>query len=315
MTRFLRFAVALLVTLFAWPSAQADELQNSQVIIKLWHSYRDAERAALEATVAAYNKSQKEIAVEVLAIPNEAFASKLDSAIPHGTGPDIFIFAHDRVGDWAVNKRIQPIDSYLKQLDGVTDLDERFFPKTMEALTFNGELYGLPTTFKSLALFYNKALIKEPPETSAEMITLAKKFTKNEENRFGLVYEVGKFYSHAPWIFGFGGEFFNGHKAVLNTKAHADAMRFMKKLIDPADPVVPKGIQGYQITSLFNEGKAAMVISGPWFLSEINKNVDYGLALLPVISESGKRAQPLLGAEAFLLSKTTQKPIPLCIAR
>ncbi|HEV2845038.1 MAG TPA: extracellular solute-binding protein, partial [Thermoanaerobaculia bacterium] len=43
------------------------------------------------------------------------------------------------------------------------------------------------------------------------------------------------------------------------------------------------------ITSLFNEGKAGMVFSGPWFLGEVNKNIDLGLAPLPRISEAGNK--------------------------
>ena len=44
------------------------------------------------------------------------------------------------------------------------------------------------------------------------------------------------------------------------------------------DGILPAEPSTALITSLFNGGKAAMVFSGPWFLGEIAKGVDYGLA-------------------------------------
>ena len=37
---------------------------------------------------------------------------------------------------------------------------------------------------------------------------------------------------------------------------------------------------------LFNQGDAAIVFSGPWFLSEISESIPYALAPLPVIDEA-----------------------------
>ena len=57
------------------------------------------------------------------------------------------------------------------------------------------------------------------------------------------------------------------------------------------------------ITSLFNEGKAAMVFSGPWFLGEVAKGVDYGLAPLPTIDEAGgKPMRPWITVEGVYIA-------------
>ena len=71
----------------------------------------------------------------------------------------------------------------------------------------------------------------------------------------------------------------------------------------PAEPSVAL------ITSLFNEGKAAMVFSGPWFLGEIAPGVDYGLAPLPAISEAGgKPMRPWMTVEGvFIAAPSKQK--------
>ena len=63
------------------------------------------------------------------------------------------------------------------------------------------------------------------------------------------------------------------------------------------------------ITALFNEGKAAMVFSGPWFLSEIARGVEYGLATLPTIDEAGgKPLKPWVTVEgAFIAAPCKNK--------
>jgi arabinogalactan oligomer/maltooligosaccharide transport system substrate-binding protein len=71
----------------------------------------------------------------------------------------------------------------------------------------------------------------------------------------------------------------------------------------PAEPSVAL------ITALFNEGKAAMVFTGPWFLGEISKQIDYGLAPLPTLVEAGgKPMRPWMTVEGvFIAAPSKQK--------
>ncbi len=275
---------------------------GAPVEIVLWHSYRAEERRALERVIEVFHKKQKKIRVKVLAIPYDAYADKISAAIPRGHGPDLFIFAHDRIGDWAKNKIIEPITFWV-----TPQLLSRFFPKTVRMLAYSNALYGLPLAYKSTALFYNRALVKNPPKTTAELIALAKKLTDAKKGRFGLAYEATNFYHHALWLHGFGGRVF-GKKGTLRIadKAAIKALDFARSLkhryhILPAEPT------STLISSLFNAGKVAMVINGPWFRGEINAKIDYGVVKLPIVSETKKAAAPFLTSEAILLSKMSKK--------
>src|SRR5215207_3644366 len=59
---------------------------------------------------------------------------------------------------------------------------------------------------------------------------------------------------------------------------------------------------GTLVATLFNEGVAAMAMSGPWFQGDIAAGVPWRVAPLPVISETGRPAAPFLGAEGVLMS-------------
>jgi arabinogalactan oligomer/maltooligosaccharide transport system permease protein len=77
-------------------------------------------------------------------------------------------------------------------------------------------------------------------------------------------------------------------------------MAFARKLV--ADGVAPADAQGPMVASLFNAGKAATVLSGPWFINDIVKDVPWQVVTLPTVSATGKPAAPFLGAESILMS-------------
>ncbi len=287
----------------AAPAAAAEAPAGEATKLVLWHSYRALERSALETIVRQFNESQKAIRVETLFIPYDAFADKITATVPRGAGPDLFIFAHDRVGDWAQAKVIEPIEFFVG-----TDasLLGRFFEITVDSLTYEKSLYGLPLAFKSVALIYNKKLIPTPPTTTDEMIEMAKKATDPVAKSYGLVYENANFYHHAAWLNGFGGAVFGPDgKLSLDTPEAAASMAFARDL-RAVHGIVPEDVSSILVTTLFNQGKAAMVINGPWFLGEI-EGVDYGVAVLPTIVPAGnKPARPFLTSEAVILSSQSK---------
>lgn len=268
--------------------------------ITLWHSYRGAEKDALEGLVKAWNTAHPADAVEPLAIPNDAFPNKLRTAIPQGNGPDLFLFAHNEVGNLASLGLLAPIDAAV---DATTRAG--LFDNALAALSYGGKLYGLPLATKSAALFYNKKLVPTPPGTTDEMVALARRLTDPGQKRFGLAYESGNAYFHAAWLFGFGGGLFDDAGAIdlgataARAAANAASFRFVQELVR-VDKVVPEEANGALVSDLFNRGLAAMVINGPWFLGEISREVDFGVAPLPTVSATGRPATPFLTVEGAL---------------
>src|SRR5882672_9007328 len=79
--------------------------------ITLWHAMQGAEKEALERTVATVNSAADgHFEVKTLEIPFDAFARKLETTIPRGHGPDLFIAAHDRLGDWVATGLVAPLE-------------------------------------------------------------------------------------------------------------------------------------------------------------------------------------------------------------
>jgi len=269
--------------------------------IVVWHAYRAEEKAALEKVAAAFNASPaaKGNKVTTLAVPYDAFADKISAAVPRGKGPDIFIYAQDRLGGWIeAGNTVEPIDFFLDK-----ETRARYIPTTLEAMTYRGTTYGLPLNFKVITMIYNKKLVTTPPKTSTELVATAKKLTNKAAGKFGLAYSFADFYYHAALLNGFGGRVFDpGVKPVLNNPQNVQSLEYMLKWFKK-DQIMPAEPSTALITSLFNGGKAAIVFSGPWFLGEIAKGVDYGLAPLPTIVEAGgKPMRPWLTVEGVYVA-------------
>ena len=271
----------------------------------VWHAYRGAEKIAFEKVVAAFNaKATTKVKVSPLAVPFDAFADKISAAVPRGKGPDVFIYAQDRMGGWIeAGKTVEPIDFYVDDA-----VKAKYIPTTVQALSYRGSLWALPFNYKVITLVYNKKLLPTPPATTAELVVAAKKLTNKAAGRFGLAWAYGDFYYVASLLNGFGGGVFGpGNKPTLASPENIKALQLLQQWqqagILPAEP------SSALIISLFNEGKAAMVFSGPWFLGEVAKGVDFGLAPLPTLSENGgKPIRPWMTVEGvFVTAPCKQK--------
>ena len=280
----MRSAVACAVLLAGL--AHADSLA-------LWHAYRGGEeQALLEATKHFTEKTG--IEVNLLSVPYDAFSSKLTTAIPHQAGPDIFIFAHERLRQF-------------KRLDVVAESsirDDVYLRPAVDALELDGKHYGYPLSLKCLALFSNDALVSQPPQNTDELIQLSKTLIK-KPGVFGLAYESGDFYFHAPILAGFGGALFNDTgRAQFDTAPMAQSLAFIKGLQD--QQLMPTEASGALVKSLFNANQAGLVISGPWFAGEIDPSIHYRISALPLVSSTGKPMAPFLGVEAAFVSSQSK---------
>lgn len=281
------------------------QVQAATTTLTVWHAYRGKEKAAFEKVIASYNKqaASKGVKVTTLAVPYDAYADKITAAVPRGKGPDVFIFAQDRLGGWIEGGRtVEPIDFYLDD-----QTRNQFLPNMLSAMTYRGTVYGLPLNYKSITLIYNRKLVTSPPKTSGELVKLAKSLTDATVGKFGLAYAYNDYYYHAALQNAFGGRAFDpGPKPVLNAPENVTAMKLLLRWINK-DGILPAEPSTALITSLFNQGKAAMVFSGPWFLGEIAPDIDYGLALLPGIDEAGGQPmRPWMTIEGVYVSASSK---------
>src|SRR5687767_5533628 len=162
--------------------------------IVVWHAYRAEEQRALEECARRYHELHPELEVAALAIPYDAYTYKLESAIPHGNGPDLFVGKHDNLGQFVRAGLVEPVGA----LDDADFLDGMLAPLRMD-----GKVWGVPLVAKSLALFWRRDRLPHPPSATDGL--------REQARARGFAYEAGDFFYHAAWLHGFGGQILDGN--------------------------------------------------------------------------------------------------------
>src|SRR4051812_36088161 len=65
----------------------------------VWHSWRGDEKAAIDRAAEAFGASHG-VEVTCVAIPFGGFDAKVETAVPRGNGPDVWIAGHSPIGRW-----------------------------------------------------------------------------------------------------------------------------------------------------------------------------------------------------------------------
>jgi arabinogalactan oligomer/maltooligosaccharide transport system permease protein len=263
--------------------------------VTLWYAYLGNEQDALNQVVASWNEAHPDSPVVAMQIPFEAYANRLETTIPRGNGPDLFIFSTEKIQTWARTGLVDPVE---------TD-PSAYIPVTIEGATVDGRILGWPLNAKSLALYVNKALLPlaEVPGDSVELFEYASRM--KSAGSWGLAFVASESYFAIPWMNGFGGGVFDAQgRVALHRPENAAALDYVARLarLGPADPT------GALISQVFNEGRAALVVSGPWFAAEIASSIDYTVVPMPVVRETGRPAAPLATIEALFLAHGARNP-------
>lgn len=245
-----------------------------------------------------YNGLQKvgdafaaETGVQVVVQHPEGAPDKFQAAAGAGKGPDIFCWPHDRVGEWAKSGLIVPVHPPARVREEIED-------SAWKAFTYNGKTWGYPLAIEAIGLVYNKALVKTPPATFDELITLDKQLQKT--GKHAVLWDYNKSFFTWPMLAGPGGFVFGrtpsgdyDPKSVgVNTAGALKGAEMLDKLIK--DGHMPKGARYSEMEAGFARGEVAMMVTGPWAWDNAKKaGIDYGVAPIPGVA--GHAAKPFVG--------------------
>lgn len=274
--------------------------------LRVWHAYRGVEEKAL-ITLAERARVQGH-PIELLSVPFGAYASKLESGIKLGHGPDVFLDAHERLGSYLSQNLLGslPVPWTQRLLHDVAkeDIDVVSSP--------DGAVYGVPIAHKTVALYVNDALLPQVPASFEALLA-----ARPAGARYGLVYESGSAYFHAGLLHAFGGRFlrrdnvpeqpFVGQYGAQDEAfgfvgpAAARSLEFVHAAQKRGD--LPEEASGALVTQLFVSGKAGAVLSGPWLAADLPPGLGYHVEAPPVIVAAGNApVLPLMTVEAAFVT-------------
>jgi ABC-type sugar transport system, periplasmic component len=284
----------------------------AQVTLRVW-SIDGNDRAGIADTFSKeFDDANDDIVIEYRYVPFDDLVNETLRAFATGNAPDIVSFDNPDFALFSSRGAMLDITERAAASD-VINVDA-YFAGPLNSVKWEDRLYGLPKYTDTIGVFYNKDLfakagITEPPSTWAQFAEYAEKLTDPANNVYGATFsaragEEGTF-QFLPIIQMSGG----GYDHV-NTEGAAEVLDLWKRMIDngwASRDVLSLG--QWDSTGTFNSGNAAMAVSGPWEIDRMVEDAqfDWGVTLLPTITEGGERSSALGGFNWGIMS-TTQHP-------
>lgn len=246
--------------------------------------------------IKAFQDANPTITVKRTHYETEALRSNFQNAVLANEGPQIISGPDDNIGVFGTAQTILPLDNFVKP-ELLSSLDK----KALDGEKMGGKLYGIPYRIGNcLALLYNKKLVANPPKTMDELVTMAKGLTK--DGNYGFAYNLTEPFFFVPYLGAYNGRVFDENgKITLNTDAMKKALQLAYDFKFTSKVVPPDA--NYDVASnLFKEGKAAMIINGPWSYKEYkDAGIDLGITKIPEVT-GGTFPAPYTGTKVLMVS-------------
>ncbi len=267
-----------------------NNVDSSKIVI--WHDKEDAVVKVLEGEL---KKFVPDVTVVLEKKSDLTESLKMVGNNP-SAAPDMYFFAHDKIGVYAEMGILSPITDIISQ-DELSD----YMDNTIEAATYKGNIYQLPIYYETLLFMYNRKYMKDDdvPKTTEELYTYMQNHTGG--GHYGFVEQHSTPYYAAGWINGFNGKLLDDEgNPCLNSDEVEAALTYHKKFVD----LMPGETEYATVNTLFNEGMAHSTIGGPWLIPTVRESgMDVGVASMPIIDETGKPISPYMGVQGIQVLK------------
>ena len=219
--------------------------------------------------------------VSVKVETQEEIPDKFQAAAQSGKGPDIFFWAHDRIGEWADAGLLKPL--MIKE-----DFKAAFLPMAWEAVTHRKRIWGYPLALECVSLIYNKKLVTgKPPAQLSEFPAFAKELKAKDPKLIAIMWDYKSPYFSFPFLASAGAYSFkrteNGYDLKDIGVDNAGAIKGLKAIVDLInEDVLPKGSTQSVMEEKMSTGELATMVNGPWVWADLRKSgIDFELAPLP----------------------------------
>lgn len=303
-------AIALTSCLPGAPPAQ-DATPRVTIRFSGWQSNPN-EGKLLNQVIQEFEATHPTIDVQYEAI-NSEYMDVIRTRLIGDVAPDVFYLEAFEAPQLMQAGVLEPLNAYIPPDFDLPD----FQPLLLQAFRQGNEIYGLPKDFSTLALFYNQealtaAGIPQPPTTWAELQTASRQLTVDrdgdrqpEQFGLGIAPELAR---QTFMIKAFGGQLTDAKGNA--TFASPASLRGLSLVVDQyrrdRTAAQPTDVGATWGSEMLGQGKAAMVIEGPWsipYFRETFPNLRFGIAAVPTVN--GKQGT-MAYTVAYVMNRQSQ---------
>ena len=205
------------------------------------------------------------ITCEVVQIDFGDIRAKVVQGNQTGDVPDLFIGAHDWLGELVTNGVVTPFDLGSKSAD--------FSEVAVKAVAYDGKSYGVPYAVENIAMLTNPKLSPECPASLDDLVSQGEALLKDKKASLPVALQIGDKGDAYHWypMYSANGGYIFGENADGTTNvddmgvgkegsiAAAESLQMMadKKLLKAS-------VTGDIAKESYNGGDSAWFITGPW---------------------------------------------------
>ena len=263
--------------------------------VNIWHAWPQAESDALTQLGALFQERCPGTWITLTALPAAELVASYEEAVRSGEGPDLLLVSSE-------------FSTQLASAELVADLSElvapgflqRYIPSVPDTLRYQSDLYGLPVTLDTLALYYNASMVTEPPVDLGDLLGQSR-----PDRQVALPYAP---YAKAHWgLSAFGGRLFDADgNLILNNQGFAEWLGWLKMAQEY--PGVVFTHEPGAAEALFASGQAAFFAGERSALNRLQAALGKeNVRVAPLPNGPEGSSGPILEVDGFMLSPLTDQ--------
>jgi multiple sugar transport system substrate-binding protein len=308
-----RIALVLAALLAAAGVFNCDGKGAEQIVLNLWYWDQNGTEP-YEQLFSEFEAENPGIKVNLVVSPWADYWTKLQTALPTGTGPDIFWLNHPNAVSYLPTGLVMDLESIAGDIR-FENFDENFYTPFIHA----GKRYGVPIFWDATMLYYNKSLFDKAGVpypaadwTWADMIEAAEKLTVKEGKKtlqYGIAMDFSPQSGFSNFVLQNGGRIFSEDRmrSAINSPEGREAIQMQLDLIHKYGyaPTVQL-MQETSKSTLFQSGTVAMVTHHTGILKQWAESLGEKLGIAPLPQQ--KQRASIYHNLAYVASSKTKHP-------
>lgn len=258
--------------------------------VALWHTWQGKAADALAAALDSYTQQCAGLEIELRNLAPEQAFPLYREALRAGQGPDLVLLPNRLLSQLTAQELVLSLNDRVS-----SDFLQRYLPAVPETMRVQGDLYGLPLTLDTFALYYDSRAVSEPPVDLGELLAQI-----SPDQQFAMAYQP---FAAAQWgATAFGGRPFDADgNLTIDTDGYAEWLEWLDAAKEQPGFRLVRSVA--EARELFRREQVAYFV-GPrqaleWVEAELGRGI-VQVAPLPAGPENA--AGPLLESDGLMLS-------------
>jgi multiple sugar transport system substrate-binding protein len=282
-------------------SGGTSKATTSKATLAQWyHQYGET---GTQQAVQRYAKEYPDATVTVQWTPGD-YDQKVASALLTDSGPDVFEAGNGPSIDMIQANQVVDLTNLLG------DAKSDFTPSLIERMTYKGKLYAIPQVTDMQLLVYRTSLLSaagvQPPTTTDELITAAKKLTTDKVKGLFVGNDGGVGVLGGPSLWSAGLDYLKPDNSFgFDDPAAVEALGKLRELFT-SNALLLGAPTDWSDPSAIAQGLTAMQWTGLWTFPALQKALgdDFGVLPWPKLTDAGQPSVPIGAYGACVSAKS-----------